>query len=177
MLRQPVRVAAATLQLLGGLQAVVASGVTVAGLVDGDGVDVDRGLLVGVVFGLGLPLFVIWLAARRRRPALIALLACSSVLAIALTMITIVLIRSASYDSHIAIQGTVLPSAAAVLLWRMVVAAAAIELLQAVELRQLEWPANEPAPRWTYVPAVAAPVALLTAVLIVVNGAQHWLVR
>ncbi|SDS79640.1 outer membrane protein assembly factor BamB family protein [Microlunatus soli] len=176
-MRQPLRISAATLQIACGALAVLACGAAVAGWADGSGVDVDgaRSIFFGIVAVLGIGLLIVWSRARSRRRWLVALMIITGALAAAMLLITIVIIRPARFDAHRGLWTTAWTAALDVLLWVIIVAACVVEL-RALAGRGGEESGDRP--WWHAAAGVAAPLALLTVlVILLVTAAPGWMVR
>lgn len=172
MLRQPLRSAAATFQLACGLIAVLLSAFAVTYLVNPSSVDTARGLLAALGVFLGIPLFAVWMAARTRRRWLLALAVISGVLTIVMIIVTGLLYAPARVNEQLGVWVDVALAVVGAVLWLLIMVAAIIE---ARLLPRSDTPASR---GWTYIPAIAAPLAVMTAlVLLLVSSGPGWLIR
>lgn len=171
MARTVLRDAAATTQLAAGLLAVLLTGYVVAEFLDSADLDLARLALAAVVLGVGGALFGCWVAARSRRGWLLVLATVCGSLTLCLVVLAVQLVLRGSAER----AGLWFPVAGAVLatlLW-MVITAAAV-----VEWRCLPAAAAETPRRWVRAAAVVAPLAVLTAcVLVLVSFGPGWLIR
>lgn len=173
-MRQHLRTAAATCQIACGVLAVLMCASTVLGWRHPSAGEDGQGLFVAIVFLLGVTLLVIWGLARTRRGWLLTLTVSTAALAAAILLVTILVARPARFDLHRGLWTTSWSGAIDTLLWLLILAACLLEL------RTLA-PSDEESqdrPRWQTAAAVVAPLALLTALtIVVVVAAPAWMVR
>ncbi len=131
-----------------------------------------RGLIAGIALALGLALFVVWVPARTRRRWLLILSILTALLAAVMTAVTVGLARSATSNVHEGLCEGFWAAALASVLWVVIKVAAF------VELRMAGRPGEAQPRQWTLVAAVALPLAVVTAVTIVLVGpVPAWMLR
>lgn len=172
MARHPLRTAAATSQIGLGLPAVLLCAFAITFFVDPSSVEGARGLLVGICLVQGATMFAVWMVARTRRGWLLVLAVICGSLAVSMITVTARLYAPTRVDEHLGIWAGIAFAAVDVVLWLLITVAAIIEWRVARVT-----PAGEPR-RWMHPTAIVAPLALITAlVVLLMSAGPGWLIR
>lgn len=170
--RPPLGIAAATVQIGLGLLAVFLCAIAVEYLVDPFSLDGARALLATTCLGLGAVLFAVWMAGRTRRGWLLVLAAICGSLAVSMITITARLYARPRADDQTGIWMAIVCAALDVLCWIVITVAAIIEW------RSFPGQGARAAGRRARFAAIVAPLALITAfVVVLVSAGPSWLIR
>lgn len=165
-----LRIAVATFQPAAGVIALLCSASAV-GFVTGTTGDDFFALLVPLGLVVGLGLVAVWLLARKRRLWSIVLAGIGALLAVAMLLVTVVAGRGARFNPHIGLWDGSWLGAASVLWWILIAIAAMIEW-------RLPPSSTQPRPpAWTIGGAVAVPMAVVTALTLLVSNVTTWEIR
>lgn len=158
--RKVVQTAAATFELALGLLAVTLSAFAAPTVIDQSNVDPNPSVLVAAFLLVGLPLFVIWIAARTRLRWLTVLSAVCAVLAVVLGSIAAVNLRPTRSNPQVGIWSDVWIPALAALIWILILIATSIE-------RRYRGQSHDQARGRTLAIGIAGPFSLITVGIVV----------